>query len=88
MSAREQAEALEVLREVWRGQSQGAADLDGCETGACKKMEDAGVGYDDFGGPTEEARRSSWRARLEREGKLSPQSHSLRDIVGGTDAER
>ena len=26
----ERAEALEVLRDLWRGQAQGAADLDAC----------------------------------------------------------
>jgi hypothetical protein len=87
MSA-EQTEALEVLRDVWRGQSEGVADLDGCETRACRKMTEAGVGFDDFGGETEEARMSSWRARLEREGKLSTSGGSLRDIVFGTGAAR
>lgn len=88
MSAR-QAEALETLREVWRGQSQSAADLDdGCETRECKRMSEAGVGFDDFGGDTEEARVSAWRARLEREGKLNPEAPSLRDLVLGKDASR
>jgi hypothetical protein len=89
MSA-EQTGALEVLRDVWRGQSQGVGDggLDGCETRACKKMTEAGVGFDDFGGETAEARMSSWRARLEREGKLDASGGSLRDIVFGTGAAR
>ena len=87
MSA-EPTEALEVLRDVWRAQSQGVTDLDGCETRACKKMTEAGVGFDDFGGATEEARVSSWRARLEHEGKLNTPGGSLRDIVFGTDAAR
>jgi hypothetical protein len=84
----EQAEALEVLREVWRGQSQGAADLDGCETGACKRMTEAGVGFDDFGGADEADRSAAWRARLEREGKLNRDGGTLRDIVLGTAADR
>ena len=42
----ERAEALEVLRVVWRGQGQDVADLDdNCES-HCKKMTDAGVGYE------------------------------------------
>jgi hypothetical protein len=81
----EQTEAREVLQAVWGSTSQGAADLDDCDTGqACRKMTEAGVGYDDFGGATEEARASSWRARLEREGKLSTSGRSLRDLVFGT----
>jgi hypothetical protein len=81
----EKSEAREVLQAVWTSTSQGAADLDDCDTGqACRKMTDAGVGYDDFGGATEEARASSWRARLEREGKLSSSGGSLRDLVFGT----
>jgi hypothetical protein len=51
-------------------------------------MTEAGVGFDDFGGETEEARMSSWRARLEREGKLDTSGGSLRDIVFGTGAAR
>ena len=81
MSA-ESAEALEVLREVWRSTGQMATDLDdGCEK-ACKRMTDAGVGYEDFAGETESDRMEAWRARLEREGKLSS-SGSVRDLVMG-----
>jgi hypothetical protein len=78
----ERAEALEVLRDLWRGQAQTAADLDdGCETAAgCKKMTDAGVGFDDYAAGDETDRRAAWRARLEREGKLSS-AGSLRDLV-------
>ena len=75
----ERAEALEVLRDIWRGQAQTAADLDdGCEA-HCKRMTDAGVGFDEYAGD-ETDRRSAWRARLEREGKLSP-AGSLRGLV-------
>jgi hypothetical protein len=75
------ADALEVLRDVWRSQAQTAADLgDDCETKACKKMTDAGVGFDDYAGGDESARSAAWRARLEREGKLSP-AGSLRDLM-------
>jgi len=82
MSA-ESAEALEVLREVWRSQGQTAADLDdaGCEK-SCKRMTDAGVGFEDFAGETDADRMAAWRARLEREGKLS-RSGSVRDLVLG-----
>jgi hypothetical protein len=78
----ERAEALEVLRDVWRGQAQTVADLDDSCESRCKKMTDAGVGFDDFGGGNETDRGAAWRARLEREGKLSP-AGSLRDLVLG-----
>jgi hypothetical protein len=76
----ERAEALEVLRDVWRGQGQDVADLDDSCESRCKKMTDAGVGYDDYAGGDETDRAAAWRARLEREGKLST-AGSLRDLV-------
>ena len=76
----ERAEALEVLRVVWRGQGQAAANLDdGCES-SCRKMTDAGVGFDDYAAGDETDRVAAWRARLEREGKLGT-AGSLRDLV-------
>jgi hypothetical protein len=82
MSA-ESVEALEVLREVWRSQSQTAADLDeSCEK-SCKRMTDAGVGFGDFAGETDVDRMEAWRSRLEREGKLSRSGGSVRDLVLG-----
>jgi hypothetical protein len=84
MSA-EPAGAMEVLREVWRGQGQTAADLDDAasEKGSCKRMTDAGVGFDDFAdGESDPA--SAWRARLEREGKLNRSGSSVRDLVLGS----
>ena len=76
----ERAEALEVLRDVWRGQAQSVADLgDGCES-HCKRMTDAGVGFDEFAAGDETDRMEAWRARLEREGKLST-AGSLRDLI-------
>jgi hypothetical protein len=75
------ADALEVLRDLWRSQAQTDLDLgDDCETKACKKMADAGVGFDDFAGAGEAERSAAWRARLEREGKLNPGT-SLADLV-------
>lgn len=76
----ERAEALEVLRDIWRGQQQSTADLDdGCES-HCKRMTDAGVGFDDYAAGDETDRAAAWRARLEREGKLSTEG-SLRDLI-------
>ena len=74
------AEALEVLRDVWRGQGQTVDDLDDSCESHCKKMTDAGVGYDDFAAGDETDRMVAWRARLEREGKLST-AGSLRDLI-------
>jgi hypothetical protein len=75
------AEALEVLREVWRSQGQTAADLDDCGEKSCKRMTDAGVGFEDFAGESDADRIEAWRARLEREGKLSRSGGSVRDLV-------
>jgi hypothetical protein len=82
MSA-EPAGALDVLREIWRSQGQTAADLDdGCEQKSCKRMDEAGVGFDDFA-DGEADLTAAWRARLEREGKLSRGGGSIRDLVMG-----
>jgi hypothetical protein len=79
MSA-ERAEALEVLRDVWRAQSQAAADLGDGRESHCRKMTDAGVGFEDYAAGDETDRIAAWRARLEREGKLGT-AGSLRDLV-------
>ena len=76
----DRAEALEVLRDIWRGQGQTATDLDDdCES-HCKRMTDAGVGFDDYAAGDENDRRAAWHTRLEREGKLGS-AGSLRDLV-------
>ena len=76
----ERADALEVLRDIWRGQEQTAADLgDDCET-HCKRMTDAGVGFDEYAAGDETDRRDAWRARLEREGKLRS-AGTLRGLI-------
>jgi hypothetical protein len=84
MSA-EPAEALDVLRNVWRSNGQGAADLvdSSGEQKTCKRMSEAGVGYDDFAAGDEDLN-SAWRARLEREGKLNPSGGTIRDLVMGS----
>jgi hypothetical protein len=90
MSA-ERGEILEVLREVWRTQGQDAADLDdGCETKSCKRMTDAGVGFDGFADEepgTVADLAAAWRARLRREGKYNAAGGSVRDLVMGSSAE-
>jgi hypothetical protein len=80
----EPADALDVLRAVWRSQGQTAGDLDdeSGEKKSCKRMADAGVGFDDFA-VGEEDLASAWRVRLEREGKLNRSGGSIRDLVLG-----
>jgi hypothetical protein len=79
MSA-ERAEALEVLRDVWQAQAQTVADLDDSCESHCKKMTDAGVGFDDYAAGDAMDRVTAWRARLEREGKLAA-TGSLADLI-------
>ena len=76
----ERAEALEVLRDVWRGQAQSVADLDDSCESHCKKMTDAGVGFDDYAAGDAADRVTAWRARLAREGKLGT-AGSLADLI-------
>jgi hypothetical protein len=80
----EQDEALEVLRAVWRGQGQAAQDLDdaGGTGKSCKRMTDAGVGFEDFA-DGEADLQDAWRATLATEGKLRPAGGSVRDLVLG-----
>jgi hypothetical protein len=78
------SEPLEVLRTIWRSQGQTGADL-GSETKSCKRMDDAGVGFEDFADGTADLA-TAWRDRLEREGKLTRSSGTVRDLVLGPDA--
>jgi hypothetical protein len=84
MSA-ESGEALDVLRNVWRSSGQTAADLDdpSGEQKSCKRMDDAGVGYEDFGAGEQDLQ-AAWRKRLEREGKLDRSGSTIRDLVIGS----
>jgi len=80
----EHSETLDVLREVWRSQGQGATDLDDCETKSCRRMTDAGVGFDEFSaGAGEEDRAAAWRMRLKREGKYNDSGGTLGDLILG-----
>jgi hypothetical protein len=85
----EPAEAVEVLRNVWRTKGQSAADLvdPSGEQKSCKRMDEAGVGYEDFAAGEQDLN-AAWRARLEREGKLSQSGGTLRDLVIGSDDAR
>jgi hypothetical protein len=75
-------EALDVLREVWSAQGQDAAAVEeACGPGGeCRRFSD--VGFDGMAGPDGDLR-SAWKARLEREGKLSAGGGSIRDLVLG-----
>ena len=87
--SREPDEALEVLRGVWSAQGQISADLDeDCgTTKSCKRMAD--VGFDGLASAEGDVDlRTAWRARLEREGKLTPGSGSVRDLVFGSAESR
>jgi hypothetical protein len=84
--SREPDETLDVLRGVWSGRGQGAADLDEA-TGhgkSCKRM--ANVGFQDMAEDDADLR-AAWRDRLQREGKLNPEGGTLADLILGP-AER
>jgi hypothetical protein len=81
----EPEDALEVLRGVWSARGQDSASIDeDCGPGgtakSCKKMSD--VGFDGLAGPDGDLR-AAWKAQLRREGKLSDQAGSVRDLVLG-----
>ena len=75
-------QALEVLRGVWGGQGQSKADLDAAcgPKKVCKRMVD--VGFDGMAGEDGDLR-AAWKAKLQREGKLSSEAGSIRDLVLG-----
>ena len=78
----EQDKALDVLRAVWRGHGEAAAELadEAGEGRACKRMSD--VGFDGFAEGDDDLR-AGWRETLAREGKLRPAGGSVRDLVLG-----
>ena len=88
------SQALSALRGIWKAQGQTSADLDETcgNTTACKSMD--AVGFhglaDDTELPTKanpsvgNNLRAAWKTKLEREGKLSSQGGSVRDIVFGS----
>jgi hypothetical protein len=73
-------EALGVLRGIWAAQGQTSADLDDCDTRACKRMAD--VNFDGLAAEDEDLR-TAWRSRLAREGKLDPAGGTVADLVRG-----
>lgn len=87
-------QALSALRGIWQAKNQTSADIDeSCgNTKACKSMDSVG-----FDGLVDDAQSSSgtsvggnvrtaWKSKLEREGKLSTETGSVRDLIfGGQD---
>ena len=76
-------EVLGVLREVWGAQGQTAEDVEeACGPAkSCKRMTD--VGFDGLAEETDGDLRLAWRTQLAREGKLSQDAGSVRDLVMG-----
>jgi hypothetical protein len=75
-------EPLEVLRGIWSARGQTSADLqDSVGTPkSCKRMQDVGFGDPD----SDEDLRTAWRSRLQREGKLSSEAGSIKDLILGS----
>jgi hypothetical protein len=75
-------ETVEVLRAVWLARGQSAADVEELigPQKSCKTMQVVG-----FEGMAEASGdlRAAWRATLEREGKLSLEAGSVKDLVLG-----
>ena len=82
-ASQERDEAVEVLRGVWTASGKTSADLDDLFGAAksCKNMQ--AVGFDALAGEGGDLR-GAWRATLEREGKLSREHGSVRDLVLGS----
>jgi len=80
-------EAVDVLRAVWAAEGQSEADLDDdCgPTKSCKNMKD--ITFDGMAEPGSDLG-SAWRERLRREGKLSTEGGSIRDLVLGSSDQR
>jgi hypothetical protein len=82
-ASKEQDEAVEVLREVWSASGQTSTELDDLfgTARSCKNMQ--AVGFDALAAEGGDLR-GAWRATLEREGKLSTEQGSIRDLVLGS----
>ena len=69
-----------VLTDVWDGTSDAGVDADCSPTRVCRNARN--FTFDGIAGEGEDLA-SSWRELLEREGKLSNEGGSLRDLVLG-----
>lgn len=86
-------QALSALRGVWQAQGQTSADLDeACgNTKSCKNMEAVGfqgLADEDDTQPGGDDLRRAWKTKLEREGKLSSEAGSVRDLVFGSSEQK
>ena len=91
-------EAISALRGIWKAQGQTSADLDeACgNMKACKSMESVGFQglADDLETPATASPsvgndlRAAWKTKLEREGKLSSEAGSVRDLVFGSSEQK
>lgn len=91
-------QALSALRGIWQAQGQTSAALDeACgNTKTCKNMETVGFGGlvegDDAPAKGEQSVgnnvRDAWKTKLEREGKLSSQKGSVRDLIFGSSEQK
>lgn len=75
-------QALSVLRDIWTARAQTSLDIDEGTGKVCKATAKLGfhVGDDEEG----QEIRDAWKAQLEREGKLSPEGTSIRELVLGS----
>jgi hypothetical protein len=88
-------QALSALRNIWSAKEQTSVDIDeSCgNTKACKSMDSVGfdglVDEESSGGGTSVGGnvRSAWKTKLEREGKLTSGTGSVRDLVFGSDSK-
>ncbi len=96
--ADEGTQALSALRGIWKAQGQTSADLDeACgNTKSCRSMDAVGFhGLDDGtelpnkeGPSVGNNLRAAWKTKLEREGKLSSEAGSVRDLVFGSSEQK
>ncbi len=89
---RTSAPALDVLRTAWSAEGQSSVSIDDLDDPKiCKRAE--GLDFGGFADPSgvgaEGDLRTSWRAKLAREGKLATGASaiSMRDLVLGPDAD-
>jgi hypothetical protein len=85
--ANEPNEAVDALRSIWSANEtdgQDAAEAFG-EAKVCRNMKD--ITFDGMAEPGSDLR-GAWREKLRKEGKLSTDGGSIRDLVLGPDEPR
>ena len=80
-------EAVDALRSIWSASAPDGEDVAEAfgEAKVCRNMKD--VTFDGMAEPGTDLR-AAWRERLRREGKLSTEGGSVRDLVLGPDQSR